>query len=98
MVLVDLGKGVSFFRKRLETHPHKFYRENKSNEGYILIMDFSNYYGNINHKKCLELFKEYLYKTDLDEETILITLDILLKIMRLDDKGTGVGINIRKST
>lgn len=34
-------KGVSFSRKRLEMHLHKYYREHKSNEGYILLMDFS---------------------------------------------------------
>ena len=31
------GKGVAFHRKRLEVHLHQYYRDHKSNEGYILL-------------------------------------------------------------
>ena len=43
------GKGVSFQRKRLEIHLHKYFNEYKTNEGYILLIDFSGYYANIIH-------------------------------------------------
>lgn len=43
------GKGVSFQRKRLETHLHKYFNKFKTNEGYILLIDFSGYYANIVH-------------------------------------------------
>ena len=49
------NKGVAFSRKRLETHLHRYYREHKSNDGYILLMDFSGYYASIPHKKCLQV-------------------------------------------
>ena len=42
-------KGVIFSRKRIETHLHRYYREHKTNEGYILLMDFSRYYESIPH-------------------------------------------------
>lgn len=35
------GKGVAFHRKRFEENLHKYYRKYKSNEGYILLIDFS---------------------------------------------------------
>lgn len=31
------NKGISFTKKRLETHLHKYYRKYKTNEGYILV-------------------------------------------------------------
>lgn len=52
------GKGVSFTRKRLESHLRRFYRE-YGNEGYILLMDFSGYYDNIDHYKAMETVCKY---------------------------------------
>lgn len=54
------GKGISFTRSRLETHLHKFYNQNHSNKGYILLIDFKKYYDNIRHDKLLELFGKYI--------------------------------------
>lgn len=53
------GKGVSFTRKRLETHLHKFYEE-YGNNGYILLIDFSKYYDNIRHDKLVDMFRKYI--------------------------------------
>ena len=51
------GKGVSFTRKRLEKHLISYYRNNGcSNEGYILLIDFSKYYDNIRHDILKEMF------------------------------------------
>lgn len=52
------GKGVSFTRKRLESHLRKFYQE-YGNEGYILLIDFSGYYDNIDHYKAMEIINKY---------------------------------------
>ena len=43
------NKGVSFHRRRFKQHLRDFYRENGSNEGYILLGDFSSYYANLRH-------------------------------------------------
>ena len=43
------GKGISFARDRLKHHLHQYYRRTGSNEGYILLMDFSGYFDNILH-------------------------------------------------
>ena len=42
------GKGTDFTLKRLNLHLHKYYREFNINKGYILIYDFSDYFGSIN--------------------------------------------------
>ncbi len=50
------GKGVSFSADRCETHLHRYYNETGSNEGYIVVIDFKNYFGNIPHDKlCLHI-------------------------------------------
>jgi len=68
------GKGISFTRKRLQTHIRKFYNRNQSNDGYILLMDFSKYFDNIQHKRIYDLICEYVR----DEDTLYLvdrTLD-----------------------
>lgn len=58
------GKGISFTRKRLQTHIRKFYNRNQSNDGYILLMDFSKYFDNIQHQRIYNLIAEYVKDTD----------------------------------
>lgn len=42
------GKGTSFAMKRLVTHLRRHYRHHGT-EGYVLLFDFKNYFGNIDH-------------------------------------------------
>lgn len=53
------GKGVSFTRGRLIAHLEKFYRETGSNEGYIMTLDFSGYYDNIDHAVANQVIEAY---------------------------------------
>ena len=55
------GKGIDFTRRRLLTHLRKFYSHTRSNDGYILLIDFSKYYDNIRHDVLLELLKRYVH-------------------------------------
>lgn len=43
------GKGVAFHRRRFENDLRNYYREEGTNEGYVLFIDFSGYYANIQH-------------------------------------------------
>lgn len=52
------GKGIDFTRNRLETHLRRYFYQNKTNDGYILLIDFSKYYDNIRHDGFIELFKK----------------------------------------
>jgi RNA-directed DNA polymerase len=55
------GKGIDFARQRLLTHLRKYYRHHKSNEGYVLLIDFSKYYDNIQHDVLMEQFRKYVH-------------------------------------
>lgn len=56
--LEDRGIGLS--RKRLLVHLRKYYHQHQSNEGYILLIDYSKYYDNIRHDVFYELVKKYV--------------------------------------
>lgn len=49
------GKGESFTRDRLIVHLSKYYRHNHSNDGYVLKIDFSKFFDNIDHKKLFDI-------------------------------------------
>lgn len=93
------GKGVSFHRKRLETHLHRYYRKHKNNEGYILLIDFSSYYASIPHKLCLQNTYNLLKKADKDEAKITLwILSNLFEIFNIDNKNNrGVDIGSQPS-
>lgn len=63
-------KGISFSRNRIVSHLEKYYKENGTNNGYIMTMDFSGYYDNIDHKRSKEVVRKYesdpfaIYLTD----------------------------------
>lgn len=69
------GKGISFTRARLLTHLRRYYLEHGSNEGYILLIDFSKYYDNIQHNTLFRIFKKYVY----DKHTLWIFKQALLR-------------------
>lgn len=73
------GKGIGFTRGRLETHLNRYYLNNKSNEGYILLGDYTKYFDNIQHKLLMDMFKAVI-KDDL---AIWLLKDVL-KQARID--------------
>ena len=74
-----VGKGIAFTRKRLLTHLRKYYAQHGSNEGYILLIDFSKYYDNIRHDVLLKLFEQYV-----DDEHALWLLRKTVERSRID--------------
>lgn len=93
------GKGVSFHRKRLETHLHQYYRKHKSNEGYILLIDFSSYYASIPHDLCLKNLQGFLKNTNKEEAKIALwILKNIFNVFNIDNKnGRGVDIGSQPS-
>lgn len=55
------GKGIDFTRERLLVHLRKFYAQQNSNDGYVMLMDFSKYYDNIRHDSLIALFEKYVH-------------------------------------
>ncbi len=93
------NKGVAFHRKRFEIHLHQYYRKHKSNEGYILLIDFSGYYASIPHKLCLKNLEYFLRKTNKEEAQITLwILKNLFDVFNIDNKnGKGVDIGSQPS-
>lgn len=54
------GRGVTMARNRLKVHLQRYYRRYKTNEGYILLMDFSGFYDNIRHDLLLKAIKKHI--------------------------------------
>ena len=74
------GKGVAFHRRRFEAHLHKFFIQHGSNDGYIMLGDFSGYYANIPHDRCREVLAHFLSRSLDDPAELAMTLDLLDKV------------------
>lgn len=73
------GKGVDFTRNRLVAHLETYFRKHGSNDGYIMILDYSKFYDNIPHKKAMQMIRKYAN----DEFAEELTEDIF-KTFRVD--------------
>ena len=76
------GKGVSFHRKRFEKHLRDYFRKHGTNDGYILLGDFSGFYANIRHSKCREVLAHFLTRSGFHREDLRMTWNILAGIFR----------------
>ncbi len=80
------NKGVDFTRKRLECHLHKFYRTHHSNDGYILLIDYSKFFDNIRHDILFEFLEtKFQSKEFLDFVKKLIS-SFSIDVSYLSDK------------
>ena len=84
-------KGVSFTRKRLEEHLHRYYRKYGTNEGYVLLVDFKNYFGSIPHDKLKEAYAKVIPEKDL-QWLINYLIDI-----NDGDRGVGIGSQVSQN-
>lgn len=66
-------RGISFARSRIVTHLRKYYARHGSNDGYILLIDFSKYYDNIQH----EIFHDQIREKVNDDFTLWLLGAIL---------------------
>ena len=80
------GKGTSFARKRLVHHLTEYRRRNGT-EGYVLVVDFSKYFDNINHEILMKMVRVYVH----DERVLNI---IQQAVNEFGDKGLGLGAQI----
>ncbi len=58
------GKGTSFAIKRLTKMLCNYYRR-YGNEGYALVIDFEDYFGQINHAEAKKLVEKYFSDPDI---------------------------------
>lgn len=58
-------KGVHFAIRRLKAHLHRYYLENNSNEGYILLFDVKNFFASIDHNILISFVRAKVYDVRL---------------------------------
>ena len=80
------GKGTGFARKRLVHHLSDYYRH-YGMEGYVLMVDFSKYFDNINHEILMKMIKVYIH----DKRILNI---VQQAVDEFGDKGLGLGAQI----
>lgn len=82
----QVNRGTDFSRRRLKTHLQKYYRK-YGNEGYVLKLDFKNYFGSTPH----ETVKKELKKVVDDRWAY----DHVCKIVdSYDDDGRAIGLGL----
>lgn len=59
----QLNKGVSLHRRRLIWHLQDYYRRYGTNEGWVLLLDYSGYYPNIPHDTDREIIVSLLKRS-----------------------------------
>lgn len=72
------GKGVSFARDRLQCHLERFVRKHGSN-GYVLKIDFSKFFDNIDHEKLFEAVSR-----KIDDPQMLRLIKYLIATFEID--------------
>ena len=81
------GKGPDFALRRLKTHLCKFYRKH-GNNGYALLLDFKNYFGNIDKEILINKLSKALEPDELE----------FMKIFLNNDKdGLGLGSEVNQT-
>jgi len=83
------GKGVMFSIRRLIAHLSKYFRQNGSNEGYALMIDFKGYYDNIDHEILIAMLREQIK----DQRVMELTE----KFIRVFGDGTALGLGSQVS-
>ena len=76
------GKGVSFHRERFEKHLRDYFKQYGTNEGFILLGDFSGYYANIRHDVCSKVLAHFLKRSDFAVEDLRMAWKILMGIFQ----------------
>lgn len=84
------GKGYTFSINRLVKQLHHFYNINQSNEGYILLFDFSKFFDSLDHS----LLKGILNKTYADEKLKKLIFHF---IDMFGERGIGLGSQISQN-
>lgn len=81
------SKGTDFALRRLKVHLCKFYRKH-GNNGYALLLDFKNYFGNIDKEVLITKLSKILEPGELE----------FMKIFLSDDKnGLGLGSEVNQT-
>ena len=73
-----IGKGMAFTRRRLVQHLSEFHRKHGTN-GYILKIDFSKFFDNIDHVLALKMLAK-----EIDDVRTLEILELFFSSFKID--------------
>ena len=59
---------------------HKYFMRHGTNDGFIMLGDFSGYYANIPHDKCLKVLEHFLARSVINPVNLRMTLSLIAKI------------------
>ena len=85
-------RGTHFALKRLKVHLWRFYRQNKSNDGFVLVGDLHGYFDNVDHDV---IFREYSKIFGYDPDIVNLTMDF---IDAFGVKSLGLGSQVSQMT
>lgn len=91
----QVRKGVALFRKQLVRDLHHYYNTHGSNNGWILLTDFSGYYPNMNHDSCRETLSKFIDLHGFNSDTADTAKRIINQM--LNRFGTGIDIGSQPS-
>lgn len=84
------NKGITFTVNRVVAHLQKHYRQ-YGTEGYVLLFDFTDFFGSIDHNKIMEQVKRYV-----TDERLLHLIYTFVKMYK-GDVGLGLGSQISQT-
>lgn len=75
------GKGVGFHRRHFEEDLRHFYMKTGSNHGWVLFIDFSGYYGNIQHEPILRTL-DYFIRREQEPDVAGVAMELIRDIFK----------------
>lgn len=85
----QVGKGISFTRKRLKEHLAWHYRH-YGNHGYVVLTDFHNFFGSLDHAYLLSE-----YSMVIPDERVITLMEYLISLN--GEVGLGIGSQISQN-
>lgn len=79
------GKGIDFTRRRIKIHLRQFYEQYNTNDGYILLVDFKQFFASIPHDKLIEELEK-----KLDDVQVVDLVKYIINSFP-GDRGLGIG-------
>ena len=81
------GKGTHAAIKRVAYFLREYYRKTGSNEGYVVLVDFSNFFGNMKHWHIRKILEDHFTDKDMIEF-------IMLFVDAFGEVGCGLGSQV----
>lgn len=72
-------KGIDFALNRVYKQLNDYFVKNKTNKGYVVLVDFSKYFDNIPHDKMIEAFTR-----DIKDEKLINLIEYLVSLFEID--------------